>query len=826
MNKVIYCLLALFWIAGNAYALEEGNVVKIEYDLQGGTNSPDNPTSLVYDKEDMDWLYLQPPTKEGADFLGWYLKKDSLYLYQNDKVDHLVPAYASYDTSSSNTITVSARWGVVAQTPKRDESGCILVNNAAELYGALKMSDSIRTVCISIQQDIVVNKDVLADDGTPNKGDFFWWRPFKRFNGVIEGNGHYISGLYGDVGLIESPYINQIVVQNLGIVDSYFSGYQVGSFLSNLYYYQVKLINVYSTATVNGIDGTAGGLVGIADTEGDACLDVVDAPRAQSPSAYFDEQSYKYHSPKLIVENAYFAGHVMGKYGGGLAGSADLASVKNSFFAGTSDVSSDFAAIGLTMPKMCSVVQDGDLHSENTYYLDSFEQDDFKATAASSSEFADGTILAKLNEGNGMPIWKQTVGTDKYPKLQGAYYNIKYVLNGGVNDSMNPSYYAAREAVSLKPATKEGDTFEGWFLDSNFKTPVEKILETDWGDQKFFAKWESGYSITYVNDDTYLHGLHPNPTYRYADSATFTLKEPIGTGRTFDGWYTDSTFTTKVTELPAGNTEDIVLYAKWISREITLIYNLHGGSMGTEKNPEKVMNGETINLKNPTREGFIFKGWYDGSRKYESLKGYLDEPYLVNTDYSQINFHAKWTYEPKKPAIDTEGCYMITNANELYYFSPYAKIEEARPFNPCVKIMNDIVVNEGIPQDRMEVIEWEPWNSRTQPFVGIVYGNGHTIHGLYMNYTLTYPGGFYGFMSDIAYNGDAPEVKNLGLLNFLLESTFYTYTVFINYKGSGAGIKSGIHKDIAPAPLMQNRLPKYDAKGRALKVHPNYGVLF
>ena len=829
MRKGFYSILAFVLLSTSAFAAEKLNqwdIVTIDYDLQGGINNPDNLSSFKYDDDNLGRIYLLPPTREGFEFMGWYEKSGSSLLDNNYSLSYIRPCDAPHHLTSEKTISVYARWGVKAKVPQIDESGCILVNDAGELYGALKIADSLtqdnQSVCISIQDDIVVNENLLAADGTPNEGEHYWWKPFEDFRGVIEGNGHFISGLYGNVGLIENNYNRKTVIQNLGIVDSYFSGENAGSFISYIRYYEVYLKNVYSTATVNGGKSNAGGLVGLLETEGDECVTVITASRARAPSSYFDDEPYRqHHSPSLIVENAYFAGNLMGANGGGLVGTADIASVKNFFFAGTSSVSGNFASIGQTKTKMCAVVLDGDLSSENTYYLDAYEQDDFKATAASSGEFSDGTILAKLNAASDVPVWKQAIGTDAYPKLSGGFYTIRYMLNGGENSESNPDFYSKGEDISLNPATKDGDTFEGWFLDSSFTQPVEKILATEWGDQKFYAKWESGYSITYVNDGSYLYGLHPNPIYRYADSATFKLKEPSGTGRTFEGWFTDSTFSTQVTELPSGNTEDIVLYAKWDAPKVKLIYHLYGGTMGGETNPEKVLNGEVINFKNPTREGYIFKGWYDGSKQYGSLKGYLDEPYLVNTDYSEINLYAKWTYEPKQPEIDAEGCYLVTNANELYYFNPIVNDDEELSYSPCIKIMNDITVNEGIPQDRMEVVEWMALNTIT-PFVGEIYGNGHTISGLYMDYALIYPGVYHGFISDDNYYGKKPIVHDLAIMNFYYDNQFYTYKVTINTRG-GNIIRVNT---VAPTPLRQNRLPKFDVKGRNPKVRPNYGVYF
>ena len=820
MSKKVF--LACLFCTASAFAMNDGDTIRIVYDLQGGINNLNNVSSYIFDDSDLGRIYLMPPTKEGYEFLGWY--------NDNEKVNYVRPCDGTYD-APNGTFTVYARWGVAAKRPTLDESGCALVHDAAELYGAVKLADSLAEknakACIFIENDIVVNKNLLAADGSPNEGEHYWWRSFSDIKGVIEGSGHTISGLYGDVGLISSVSHNNLVIQNLGITDSYFSGKNVGSFVANLNGYALKMKNVYSTATIVSTSSYyyAGGLIGRLDAAGDECLA---APPDRSPDAYEFPYTdyYLRNSFAVVVENAYYAGHLSGKVGGGLVGIADNVSFKNVFFAGTADMSESFAVIGKTMAKGCHPISPDDISIENTFYPAGFEPDSFKATVATAAEFTDGTLLAKLVNGSDIPVWVQGAN-DAYPKLSGVFYDITYSLNGGANDTTNPVRYIPKQEVALKPATKEGDVFEGWFADSNFTIPAEKIASTAEGNQKFFAKWQSGYSITYVNDGIYKYGYVRNPTYRYADSATFVLDEPIGTGRTFDGWYTDSTFTTKVTELPKGNTEDIVLYAKWVAHEVKLVYHLYGGTIAEGENPDKVLNGEEILFKHPTREGFVFDGWYDGSHEYGNLARFLNRAYLVDTEANQIDLYARWTYAPVEPSKDADGCYLITNANELYYINPHYNDLQAIdfPYRACIKIMNDIVVNPGLPQERMEVIEWEPLNNSIHPFIGIIYGNGHVINGLYMDYILSYPGNFYGLISNTSFNGEYPEVRELGMKNFFYDNTFYTHTIFINSKG-GPGDRKGIHKTVVPSPLKINRARKYDIKGRSPKARPNYGVYF
>ena len=831
MSKKIF--FAILFFAATVFAIENGDTVYIDYDLQGGVNNPKNIAFYIYEANGAARPFgLFPPTREGYEFLGWYSTNSDNRLNDNIKKS----AIASYDRpnqTSENKFQVYARWGVVSKRPQQDASGCMLVHDAAELYGAVKLTDSLMNksekACIFIENDIVVNKDLLAADGSPKNGEHFWWNPFKSFAGVIEGNGHTISGLYGNVGLIEKIYANQVAIQNLGIVDSYFSGdSQVGSFVAHFEGYGLALKNVYSTATVVGYgkDDNVGGLIGYLDAMGNACpeVDVLCAPPIlrRAPSAYNFSYDYNVDASAVTVENAFFSGHIAGEIGGGLVGIADKVSFKNVFFAGTSDAN-DFSVIGRVME--CTYNTPDDLSAENVFYLNSFNDAAFGAEAASAAEFRDGTILEKLANGSKLPVWAQKDG-DAYPKLNTAFYNIFYRLNGGVNDSANPAYYVPNQEVALQPASKDGDVFEGWFADSNFTIPVDKIAATEEGNQRFFAKWESWYSVTYVNDGDYSLGSKKNPKCRYTDSATFTLEEPIRNGATFEGWFTDSTFTARVTELPQGNTENIVLIGKWNGPEIILRYDLHGGTMGDSVNPEKVVNGEEIYLKKPTREGYVFRGWYDAVHS----KFYLDSAFTAySPNNTEVHLSARWVFEAQKPAKDTFGCYMVTNVHELYFFDEFANsfLDEKPPIDACVNIMNDIVVNDeksvmGPTYSIYEMIEWKPLNDYSNPFVGIIYGNGFTLSGLLINDIPKQPDIFNGLIKDIGREGRFPEVQGLYISNYYYKNEMHHEKLLINVKGGPVSIP----KKRVPAQSKMNHVRKYDIKGRSSKARPHYGVYF
>lgn len=82
-------------------------------------------------------------------------------------------------------------------------------------------------------------------------------------------------------------------------------------------------------------------------------------------------------------------------------------------------------------------------------------------------------------------------------------YRFIYNLDGGTNDVDNPvgRYGLFNNEATLKPATKENMTFEGWYSDAEFTKAVTKITADDIenGDFNLYAKF-SGKKVTATLD--------------------------------------------------------------------------------------------------------------------------------------------------------------------------------------------------------------------------------------------------------------------------------------------------------------------------------------
>ena len=197
------------------------------------------------------------------------------------------------------------------------------------------------------------------------------------------------------------------------------------------------------------------------------------------------------------------------------------------------------------------------------------------------------------------------------PVLVGEF-KITYNLGGGKNNSGNPATFKTNAEVTLKNPTRSGYTFKGWYSDSGYKTKVTKIAKGTAKNITLYAKWEKAYTVTYkLNSGT---NNSANPKTFTATTAIITLKNPTRKGYTFKGWYSDAKFKTKVTKITKGTKKNITLYAKWAINTYKITYKLNSGK-NNAKNPKSYkVTTATITLKNPTRKGYTFKGWYSDSK--------------------------------------------------------------------------------------------------------------------------------------------------------------------------------------------------------------------
>lgn len=204
-------------------------------------------------------------------------------------------------------------------------------------------------------------------------------------------------------------------------------------------------------------------------------------------------------------------------------------------------------------------------------------------------------------------------GTEKnvslWAKWNAIEYSVSYVLNGGTNSDQNVAKYSILDTpVKLYNPTRDGYLFEGWFASSDFSGERMTYLSKDnLGDVTLHAKWSLAYTITYNTNGGFNDGR--NPSVFTENTETFTLFGAEKVNYSFLGWFDNEELTgTPITQIAKGTKNNIVLWAKWSSTQITVTFDPNGG--GVSPLTKVVKKGGTYGeLPTPTKAGYTFNGW-------------------------------------------------------------------------------------------------------------------------------------------------------------------------------------------------------------------------
>ena len=160
----------------------------------------------------------------------------------------------------------------------------------------------------------------------------------------------------------------------------------------------------------------------------------------------------------------------------------------------------------------------------------------------------------------------------------------------------------------LPIALKEGFTFEGWYNNANFTGSTLSSIPAGW-EGTLYAKWAEANTEHPQVIFWFLNGGTVSVELPKYVTESYTLPIPTREGYVFDGWYSNSSFTSaEITLITAG--WEGSLYAKWIEEtpEEVIYWVLNGGTVSGTL-PAYVTSTYTLPI--PTREGYVFGGWYD-----------------------------------------------------------------------------------------------------------------------------------------------------------------------------------------------------------------------
>ena len=203
-------------------------------------------------------------------------------------------------------------------------------------------------------------------------------------------------------------------------------------------------------------------------------------------------------------------------------------------------------------------------------------------------------------------------------------HRITYIVNGGTRPDTLPTYYEEGVGVVLGDPVYADHEFLGWYTTPEFAegTRITEIPKDATSDYTLYAKWKLDeetqkriHNITYV-----LYGDETIPG-TFEEETEMRLMIPSREGWRFDGWYTTPEFIlgTGLTRVPLTQVTDLIVYAKWTKIEektaYTVTFNSNGG---TAVASQTVEDGEKASQPAaPTRNGYVFKGWYLNGKAYD-----------------------------------------------------------------------------------------------------------------------------------------------------------------------------------------------------------------
>lgn len=578
------------------------------------------------------------------------------------------------------------------------------ITNYHELLGLAKLvNEKNETITASLMNDIVFNENLLDASGNVQVANPIKWTPSGTekyyFNGIFNGNGHTISGLYvdsGDYAGLFGKAQGAPTIKGVGVVDSYFKGAKY-------------------------VGGIAGAYIDVNGIEFD-CM------------AGCFTYNVKLEGTESTTKIGQFIGDISGK--------------------GNAKLNSNYCLAEKEEPLPginCSTMTAEDFESGkvaylmNKYFTDKGNGDVWGQVVANNENVpVDLFPTAYKIIGNG--------GRNKVINCAGQYHNHLGSATCPICQTVNPQEPAKdndgvyqigtpSELLWLADRVNGGSGNQDAVLTNDIDmtgvkwTPIgtTKDKAFEWGEfdgQGYVIK-----NLTVSDSSLEYAGLFGYVT----DHATIKNLGVFGefSGGEYVGGIAGYSENSEITNCFFIGTVSGTTNTNGIANEDTIgdtVKNCYFQSDSTDINArteKQFKSGEVAELLNMLPNGGTQEVWGQtiGADAYPCA---LTSDNKVIRDYTNLGWHnhTNGTTEDNCPnCVKTpkqeNGVYQISTIQELYWFSAYVNNTDS---SIKAELANNITVNEDISAQNR--IIWTPAGTISKPFTGTFDGKGHIISGL------------------------------------------------------------------------------------------------
>lgn len=576
------------------------------------------------------------------------------------------------------------------------------ITNYHELLGLAKLvNEKNETITASLMNDIVFNENLLDASGNVQVANPIKWTPSGTekyyFNGIFNGNGHTISGLYvdsGDYAGLFGKAQGAPTIKGVGVVDSYFKGAKyvggiAGAYIdvngiefdcmAGCFTYNVKLEGTESTTKINKFIGDISGK-GNAKLNSNYCLAEKEEPLPGINCSTMTAEDFESGKVAYLM-NKYFTDKGNGDVWGQVV--ANNENVPVDLFptaykiignGGSNEVINCAGQyhnhLGSATCPICQTVNPQEPAQDNGVYQ--------IGTPSELLWFAEhvkvnGIQKAVLTADIDMTGVKWTPIGTKEKAFKGEFDGQGHVItNLNVNDpSLEYAGLFGYVSKFSNPATIKNLGVFGEFSGGEYVGGIAGYSENSEITNCFFIGTVSGTNTNGIaNEDTI--GDTVKNCYFQSDSTDINART--------EKQFKSGEVAELLNMLPNGGTQEV-----W------------GQTIGADAYPC------ALTSDNKVIRDYTNLGWHNHTN------GTTEDncPNCVKT--------------PKQE----NGVYQISTMQELYWFSAYVNNTDS---SIKAELANNITVNEDISAQKR--IIWTPAGTISNPFTGTFDGKGHIISGL------------------------------------------------------------------------------------------------